>query len=182
MVVATLDNTKTVTRRIVKGMALDWLNEGFTPDFIADPGNSALCPYGKVGDVLWVREKHLVNPNDKVEFVYPDYMPDGLAMRWKPSIHMKKDYARLWLEITSIKIEKLNDITDEDAVKEGVLLGEAADGEKLYKDYNYNFFVFDSPWVSFKTLWESINGEDSWDLNPWVWRVEFKVLSKTGKP
>jgi hypothetical protein len=104
------------------------------------------------------------------------------AMKWKPSIHMPKAAARIWLQVESIAVERLRDITEEDAIAEGVNLAEGLiKGEMLWKDYEHDLNNLSNPKSSFKTLWRSINGAESWEANPWVWVVRFKVVSTTGR-
>lgn len=153
------------------------------------------CPYGKVGDVLWVREtwfptrfdyKKLLSLGDKSHIKYKaggNYCPkrDCVGRSWKPSIHMPKEAARIFLEITDIRVERLQDISEEDAKAEGVLYYGEDSGD--YKNYLYNDKHGDDWGVltaieSFQTLWQSINGIESWDLNPWVWVIEFMKIPK----
>ena len=105
---------------------------------------------------------------------------------------MPKAAARIWLEVVSVRVERLHDITEESAKAEGILSHESAiDKTVRYKDYladasGYGASEYDWPTDglakdSFKSLWHSINGAESWDANPWVWVVEFKVLSTTGR-
>lgn len=82
---------------------------------------------------------------------------------WHPSIHMPRAASRITLEITNIRIERLNDISEEDARAEGV---------HRRMDYEKNCYWTES--YVFSELWESINGSGSWVLNPWVWVIEFK--------
>lgn len=202
------------------------------------------CPYGQVGDILWVRENWRVkswHPEDgemvicfdtddnetitcydlnedifnrlweqscmdladagyeiNPEENYSNY--DEKDLRLRPSIHMPKEACRIYLKIVSVKIERLQDISNEDAISEGIegLLADRANfgcraaGMFLYRDYsrkdnslkNYPHNGFDNPKTSFETLWESINNdpekpEAHWSANPWVWVIEFK---KTNKP
>lgn len=101
-----------------------------------------------------------------------DINPSG---KWKPSIHMKKDYARIWLKVTGIKVERLQDITDGDVAKEGIVWNEPLDFKRDKRNCN-------SPAQrAFRKLWDKINGAESWNENPFVWAVEFKILSITGK-
>ena len=157
MVRALLAGTKTQTRRIAKGLALEWLSEGFEPTFVADDANR-LCPYGKPGDRLWVREAwaktHCLGHE---MFVYraEDNRTD-YGGPWKPSIHMPRLASRILLEIVSVRIERLQDISEADAEAEGTPIPCGG-------------------WVGgYRNLWESINGPGSWDSNSWVWVVEFK--------
>lgn len=103
---------------------------------------------------------------------------------------MPKKYARTWLEVVSVKVERLQDITDDDALKEGIewkiKFPKEAPDERYYRDYEFNdrfaAGILFKARHSFKTLWRKINGKESWDANPWVWVIEFKVLSTTGRP
>ena len=91
---------------------------------------------------------------------------------------MPKAISRIWLEITDVKIERLHDITEGAALAEGVEL-EVFNKPKL----NHRLEVLGASYItSFIRLWSQINGAESWDKNPWVWAIEFKVLSTTGKP
>jgi hypothetical protein len=177
MVRAIREGRKTMTRRVVKGRALDWLDEvGFTPDFVASKDN-AMCPYGKPGDRLWVREtwqgplydEPLTDEDDiytpafcvykadgvpKPEFINSD---DEMVCRWRPSIHMPRWASRITLEIVSVRVERLRDISMDDVFAEGCMLSTSKDEPR-----------------DFQNLWESISGAGSWAANPWVWVVEFK--------
>ncbi|MBY6259096.1 hypothetical protein K3G69_21605 [Phytobacter diazotrophicus] len=92
---------------------------------------------------------------------------------WRPSIHMPRWASRITLEITGVRVERLNDVSDTDAVAEGLL--PAGD---MFPDYPGTFLTpkgdFATARVAFQRLWESIYGEESWQSNPWVWVVEFK--------
>lgn len=172
MVRALLDGSKTQTRRVVKGVALEWLGpDGFTPEFVASPENH-LCPYGQPGDRLWVREAFMHEPADycwqasvsipsrPASTVYRADFPNSQPGEgWKPSIHMPRKLSRITLEITGVRVERLQDISDTDARAEGMPAT-----------------VANSPRVWFASLWQSINGAESWDANPWVWVVEFRRL------
>lgn len=178
MVRAILAGQKTQTRRVVKSLALDWLNqEGFTPEFVACPENS-MCPYGQPGDQLWVRESHwwFKDEHDPVTGYFPpkltaedvEYRADGEkpVRIWRPSIHMPRWASRITLEITGVRVERVQDISNADALAEGV------DGH----DFSMSHAAGCGPSAlgAFRELWESINGPGSWQANPWVWVVEFK--------
>lgn len=202
MVRALLDGSKKQTRRIVKGMALDWLeNAKFTPEYVADPDNS-MCPYGKVGDRLWVRETWrgwvCINPpSESRQLAVARYVPAQMECKrldykatqaadnepYRPSIHMPRWASRINLEIAAVRIERLNDISEADANSEGVEIHhEPWDQTIAYRDYSAPdawipawMETYDTAaTLSFKSLWESINGFGSWQENPWVWVVEFK--------
>ena len=152
------------------------------------------CPYGEVGDILWVRENVLVPPivtgrmlrdgaDTWPKYDYPadltaNEIEDYKEMGWKmkPSIHMVREACRTELKLTSIKLQRLNDIADKSAIAEGVEKGKCATGEMFYKSYDVKLFCFESPVTSFKTLWESINGSGSWAANPWVWALKFERI------
>lgn len=155
------------------------------------------CPYGKPGDVLWVREKFrkLINC-ETGEFSSWDYyadMPEKFhemyPHKWKPSIHMPKSACRLRLLIKSIRVERLQDITEEDAKAEGLKIL-SKDGGTTYKygipdtdglpgndNTGWNWQEWEvNPINAFKKLWQSINGPESWEANPYVWCIEFSKI------
>jgi hypothetical protein len=184
MVRAILEGRKTVTRREVKKpAALDYLAAGFEPAFLALPGNADLCPYGKPGDRLWVRETCFINDfreggvpeadRADCQIIYradgmPDWEGEEELIRWRPSIHMPRWASRILLEITAVRVERLQDISEEQAIAEGILheddMWRGAPGLPS----------FPSPIAAFAHLWISINGVEGWNANPWVWAVEFK--------
>ncbi len=196
MVKANLTGIKTETRRIVKGTALEWLAPSmFLPEYVASQENN-LCPYGKPGDLLWVRE--LLHQSGELGLEYTadrevideaiipnDYGPYGgkYTFRNIPNIHMPKWAARIWLQVEVIYIERLHDITEVSAIAEGVIK-DCDYGTTGYRNYlKPNETVSDIDAVSsYQTLWQSINGINSWDLNPWVWVVKYRILSTTGRP
>lgn len=146
LVRAVLDGRKTQTRRVVKkGIALDWLQPGmFTPEYVAHPENH-MCPYGDIGDRLWVREAHAIfqahgqHRSDGMRWgpwgglptvLSPDgtqiaYFREGFdrcsSHRWRPSIHMPRWASRLSLRITDVRVERLQGITTDDAIAEGAV-------------------------------------------------------------
>ena len=105
--------------------------------------------------------------------------------RWRPSIHMPRWASRITLEITGVRVERLQDITEEDAIAEGiyedqVIVGAHCNGGTHTEVRGSRFFGtddnegFEFAAGAYKALWDSIYGRDSWDKNPWVWVVEFK--------
>lgn len=181
MVRAVLDGSKTQTRRIVKGFALELLTpNNFTPEYVALPENN-LCPYGHPGDQLWVREAWAeVGTMDPGLIVYrADYpacvpsqyenVPSVDAITWKPSIHMFRRYSRITLEIVSVRVERLRDISESDALAEGA--------PALMPD-GKPFAVYTKAAHRYAFLWDSINGSGSWLANPWVWVVEFRRIPR----
>lgn len=120
------------------------------------------CPFGPAGRKMWVREKHCIAPDTVKVIYFADYLPDASGMettvslmggRWKPSIHMFRADSRMDLLVLDIAPERLLRCVRDDLRKEGV------SGES-----------------EFKGLWVSLNGKQSWDLNPWVWRIEFRRI------
>ncbi len=198
MVRAILAGQKTQTRRAVKGIALDWLGKAqFTPEYVAHPGND-LCPFGQPGDRLWVRETwrpetiHSCAMDtcdcDSVGVSYaadgewiphtwqnppPDewYMPAAAARGNVPSIHMPRWACRLVLEITAVRVERLQAISEADAMAEG--LSQSESGSWLPGPC-------DHPEWAFHQLWAQVYGEPAWEANPWVWVIEFKRVEVTG--
>lgn len=159
-----------------------------------------VCPYGKPGDLLWGRENFQhsnfpYGPMDKdCHFFYMadflddplgvnlEHSGDGIRRTWKPSIHMPKYACRLWLEIRKVRIERLLDITDGDAVLEGTYIDihphrRLADGPQIGKRSVDGSKVYVKPGVprrDFLTLFASINGQALVDANPWVWVISFE--------
>lgn len=196
MVQAILVGNKTQTRRIVKGCIP-----------IGSENSPILferCPYGQVGDQLWVRETFspiypqdpTYNNGEPIEYDYAatykhgDRLGDtlGLKKAWKPSIHMPRKASRIQLEITNIRVERLQDISETDARHEGIK-GISKDGNLIkygipdkdgYPGTDNTGWPWDewciNPIDAYKKLWQSINGAESWQANPWVWVVEFKVI------
>jgi hypothetical protein len=132
------------------------------------------CPYGKIGDILYGRETIWTNTQDgSVIYTKPD--PKDVKF-WKatPSIHVPKKHARIWLQITDIKAEKLLDISDKDAIAEGLSFEDRPNGRVYFNPGVNNFSRL--PSMAYLYLWDSINGENSHKINPWVWVVEFEDI------
>lgn len=150
----------------------------------------AKCRTGKPGDILWVRETFALpiffdGGEHDVYYKADDERPLDIKHRgaWKPSIHMRKLHARIWLQVKDISVQSLRDITESDAIAEGVekIIDYGSTGYKLYTNPNATYSDVDAIW-SFESLWESINGKESWQQNPWVWVTDFEVLSVNGRP
>ncbi|HEK0073075.1 TPA: hypothetical protein SMO17_005166 [Pseudomonas aeruginosa] len=199
MVRAILEGRKTVTRRVVTPQPdfLGSMVDPNTPFETLDAGLHAriTCPYGEPGDRLWVREAwaadaqvDAIAPSDLSQGE-PIWYPADLSVRQtgcsmiskgrvRPSIHMPRWACRILLEITAVRVERLQDISEEQAEAEGT------QGCVPYCQSPY-----DSDGApacdcmsltckeSFQALWSSINGAASWDANPWVWVVEFKRVT-----
>lgn len=210
MVQAILAGRKSMTRRIIKPQPAAFVTSAVwkkfsssCPEHVTEDEHiktflSDKCPYGKSGDLIWVRESFTVLEPEhcasmKERFVYKascnsesdeirrDYIKSGWPYQWKPSIHMPKEAARIWLEVTDIHVERLQDISQEDAQAEGVF-PPAPHRCGGWKNELHDFK--DCFRCAFKVLWNQINGPsgNTWEANPFVWCVRFKVLSTTGKP
>lgn len=176
MVRGVLNDQKWVTRRLIKGAARKWLID-FTPDFVASKAND-LCPYGHPGDRLWVREAWAthasldnVRPRDMVHQSVV-YLADGQPRKgkYRPAMFMPRWASRILLEVVAVRIERLQDITEVQAIAEGIL----RDGEG-WRGYEGGPW-FASPIEAFRSLWESINGPHSWVPDPLVWVIEFRRI------
>lgn len=204
MVRAILDGRKTQTRRVMKvqpsdgfhpthnGYDLDLNAHWYTPGVVdkngylqpakkdvfgvADENEGYTCPFGAVGDRIWVRETWAEAgagaPDLKLYRAnYPEHVPTHYEnvppasdIRWTPSIHMPRRASRLTLEITGVRVERLASVSDEDAGKEGYPANPAPYGGAMDK------------WLWFRGLWDSIYPDQSFRHNPWVWVIEFKVV------
>jgi hypothetical protein len=130
-------------------------------------------PYN-VADVLWVRETFNLGADEKI--FYKAFSDDLYSYRWKPSIFMPKEASRIFLKIKSIRVERLNEISEADAIAEGI---EYVQGIEKNLYYNYLTLEFGCNAIeSFKTLWQKINGRDSWYKNPFVFVYEFERIEK----
>ncbi|HFH3001680.1 TPA: hypothetical protein ACGJRO_004080 [Pseudomonas aeruginosa] len=97
---------------------------------------------------------------------------------WKPSIHMPRAISRILLEITAVRVERLQDITDDQAEAEGVERPENITNVDVWDGAERELFnAMNQPRARFRRLWSDINGSESWDSNPWVWVVEFKRVT-----
>lgn len=136
------------------------------------------CPYGQANDILWVRETWSLNPfydkDNNAKYLYAATDKPFENHKWKPSIHMPKEACRLRLKIKSIQVERLIDISEQDAIAEGIKV-HTFDGQERYLDYTSKQY-FLSAIYSYFSLWDKINGKDSHKKNPWVWVVEFEVM------
>lgn len=195
MVRALLAGTKAQTRRIVKARDLEWMD---VHQGLREPDNAERCPYGQPGgDRLYVREAwaaphaydhlppRLIPQDARIHYAATE---DRGGLLWRPSIHMPRWASRITLEITNLRVERLQDMEgqapypgDSDALAEGVNRIDHGRG-----DYHFSAFRaephpknWNDPADAFRELWESINGPGSWDANPWVWVVEFKPVATT---
>ena len=206
-------------------------NEAVIQQYISTFPLTINCPFGVVGDRLWVREtwapvnlygtpaiaykansdmRELMDDESfldedgafnyddprskKYSFsAWADDLFSGVEGNWKPSIHMPRWVCRLVLEITSIRVERLNDISEADANAEGVEPLSVPDNvpveggytkanRAMWKGYKNKARAYrDTAKDSFMSLWQSVYGDDAWTANPWVWVIEFKTVEPTDK-
>ncbi len=198
MVQSLLNGTKTQTRRIVKEQ-YKWddfrILTNSNGDFLricevvhGSHGNTYMESEGKklpinIGDIIWVRETFF---DSEANFVLEAYAPDfiykadnenfklnGEQIKWQPSLFMPTKACRLWLKVTNVRVEKLQDITEDDAKNEGISWNKGI----IQSGYGYDGSVTHiSAKSCYKGLWNKINGKDSWDANPFVWVYDFEVI------
>ena len=170
MVRAILDGRKTMTRRVCKlDLAVVAPTGKIAHSELAMRAIMRKCPYGQPGDRLWVREAfcpdwcdHVIYKADGGSAIEAGYTREP---RWKPSIHMPRWTSRITLEITAVRVERLQDITELDSGREGDPKQGLIASENTHIDW-------------FKNLWDSLNSGRGygWDVNPWVWVIEFKRI------
>lgn len=220
MVQAILAGRKTQTRRIATNIPDVAVNVWPIPNvgwFCNTQEHEALHskkmrPKCEVGDLIWVRETfcelhknhvitkrhvYLADMDPVLEDIRQEYIKAGYNYKWKPSIHMPKAAARIWLRCTGVKAERVRDISMKDIIAEGVRCPVGSKGTVLWTSGEKNstldllnmisqnstrtrddLFLF----IHWAKLWIDINGRESWDANPWVWAYSFEVLSTNGRP
>lgn len=176
MVRAILDGSKTQTRRIFKGTTEHKgpYNPAYMEAHQQANGWGSICPYGTPGDRLWVRETWAVQheydaaaPSEigaSAQWHYAATEDLG-GLRKRPSIFLPRRGSRILLEITDVRVQRLQEISEEDARAEGAI-------GALNDSIGDNWCAREA----FAALWESINGTGSWDANPWVWAITFQRL------
>ena len=184
MIRAILSGSKTQTRRVVKlrdlmvsttkGYAWEFRDKRATWNSVSHARLMEMCPYGQPGvDRLWVRESFAPRYYGNGSPAYKaDWGPlaEDVCRRpkWKPSIHMPRTLSRITLEVIDVRVQRLNDITDEDAYYEGCVDQRDVHGREV-----------DRPTQAFRALWDSINGKRAgcaWSDGPWVWAVTFRRM------
>lgn len=193
MVRAILDGRKTQTRRPVKfpvhdkNLGCELAGNELAGELSA--GNYLNSAFGKPGDCIWVREAFRVHSRatDVATLVYKASVRNSWTEqthrvpvsvcnkpatpeKWTPSLHMPRWASRILLEITDVRVERLNSISQEDAQAEGM---ELTGWRPTYSDPDSGGEVM-TPYDNFAELWSSIYGDESWQANPWVWVIEFK--------
>lgn len=183
MVRRLLDGSKTQTRRVVNpqpsaGFWVPYRCPDWRWNWVVDKtgmgsGDPFRCPYGVPGDRLWVRETWAprtlgqlpeIDRHAKPRYRATEDLRPEWGNAWKPSIHMPRWASRITLEVTGVRVERLQEIDEAGAVAEGMA------------PRTVSAFRVEAR-ADFCALWNTINGPDSWDANPWVWVVEFRRLS-----
>ena len=164
MVRAILDGSKTQTRRIVNIDRTVGASQEKLAGVILNQ-SPHIRPYGVAGDRLWVRETFNADWCETLLFAADGGSAKDAGYssepKWKPSIFMPRKLSRIDLEVTAVRVERLQEISEEDAKAEGCkALG---------------LRPFNARWA-YRNLWQEINGAGSWDLNPWVWVIEFRRI------
>lgn len=192
MIRAILDGRKSCTRRILKHDVEAILNSPYHkehPEVEDEQIISKLCmpPY-QPGDILYVRETWCALPVNEAghmrghsTYYYRadgDLRPSGWRGKWNPSIHMPKEAARIWLKVTDVRVERLQEITDEQAKREGIQYDECPTGF-TWKQETDMHNCYTTPIGAMQALWNStIKKSDidryGWDASPWVWVIEFE--------
>lgn len=191
MVRAILDGIKSCTRRLVKIQPKD--NE-YTVVYtrkdvqIKTEKTTAKSPY-QVGDILYVREtwhKYIKRVGEGESCHLAEFYGYKASIAnsedadepWKPSIHMPKEAARIWLKVTNVRVERLQEITVDGCHREGINIETSAvtDGETLNRKHDFSLEKFETIWDS--TVKKSDIDRYGWDANPWVWVIEFEMCEK----
>lgn len=193
MVQAIIAGRKTVTRRLNGLGDINTDPDEFEFNGFMEPfaefriGNSYTCvkiPYEK-GDILWVRESFMPFDIDGKKYNCFKAEYEGnfrndrflkpkpyLTPKWKPSIHMPKTIACRWLRVENVRIERLHKMNDNDCTLEGIYF----DNDSGYW-FAGNLAMASTPLQCFQELWSSINGRESYAIDPWVWVIQFSVLN-----
>lgn len=194
MVKALLDGRKTQTRRLLKHQPLDVLpmnnpiEDGWVTLMTRNPNHGQVikCRYGVVGDRLWVRETwySTIDKKELLGYVADGDYPHKQEYRIRPSIFMYRKFSRITLEITDIRVQRLQEISEDDAVAEGIQRLPLQENEigcwysatpENHKSHGRTRVM------AYKKLWDSINSKSGhgWDKNEWVWAISFKRISST---
>ena len=195
MVRAILEGRKTQTRRVVKSL-VSINHSGLSHDpMVLHDGDwikpNEWSPYGQPGDRLWVRETWGLTPELDLQLLKDDLTPIDISIddaqhvgykadcsganavtKWRPSIYMPRWASRIMLEIVSVRVERVQDANAESYIEEGIHVS-------MYEPAGKS--TGNPEEAAFKTLWDSINAKRgySWDSNPWVWVIEFKVVEES---
>ena len=178
---AVIDSSKTMTRRLMKPQPTGVRNSVFVKSGLEDYHGRELKPRYNVGDTVYLKETYnqFIDSSNVIDYKFDGYITNRHT-HWQNSMFMPENFARHWIEIVSVKVEKLQNISDEDIRKE---LG------KVLKEYRVNAGwtdrcckidgmpdIFYKLKQAFAALWDSINKKNKWDTNPYVFCYEFKLI------
>lgn len=182
MVRAILDGRKTMTRRVIKPQPYDEYKTVMGIPLLSWRGCKGwdrermitLCNYGVPGDLLWVRETWREGRLNTDAPIYREASERNIIstncklVKWRPSIYMPRRASRITLEVTDVRVERVQEITCADAIAEGTLTPAHS---QVYRKHTMNH-------DSFSDLWDSLNAKRGygWDVNPWVWVISFKRI------
>ena len=203
MVRAILDGHKTQTRRVLKTQPLEILDKARGQRLVSitrkmnghttwfgllkrDPNQGAAfyCAHGEAGDLLFVREAFSAyapegqtgnwRTGENVTYVYRATDEDADISRWYSPIHLPRPASRITLQIKSIRVERLQALSEADAIAEGV---RRHDATRVFSTRD-SALCYPTAREAFANGWDTINAKRgySWESNPWVWRIEFKKL------
>lgn len=172
---AVIEGRKTQTRRIMKSPS-GYFNVSWKPDKpkekwanqCDDEGSEFalgqyLQPRYPTGSIVYMKEPYLIGCNEEVVYMFDKAPAVKQSMSWNNKLFMPEKYARYFIKITDVRIELVQDISEDDAIAEGVAFTKYANATARYH---------------FKELWESINGNESWNDSVWVWVYEFELYKK----
>jgi len=199
MIRALLDGRKTQTRRVIKKVGnnnhIDYKNQILRRTLsthVLEAPKLGICPHGQIGDLLWVREtwSHDADSLESLRAEFEDIMPpqfphgpyyraDGIhentGLKWKPCIFMPRWASRLTLRVADVHVERVQEISQTDAISEGLVVDSAGHAAPVDDD-----ICWTSPRSAYRMLWDSINEKRGygWAGNPWVWVIGFEVIHK----
>ena len=195
MVIAILDGRKTQTRRVIKDKDItNWFDidaDGKAIAYIDQATGDSYPPTHKArnkpGDILWVRETWSKDENG--EYVYrtnygtteDDSFPSSM-FKWRPSIHMPREAARIFLRVTNVRVERVQEITEDEVFAEGLSPWDDRCADENWRPTFNDPDIGGSPQMiqGFSILWDELYKKRgySWESNPWVWVYEFERISK----
>lgn len=153
---------------------------------------AARAPLGRPGDLLWVREnfgsqvrRHgggtgeftVYHADDPDAIDYESACGRKFPVKWTPSIHMPRRLSRLTLRITDVRVQRLQDISEEDAIAEGLIPVTSPQFKPMWRYDSEKGGDFSDPRTAYRFLWEMINGPGSWDANPWIWAISYTAIA-----
>lgn len=187
----TVKKTKTETRRIIVNQPLEnEIIKPFTNGFFGiyhkvggiDNLKVTLKPRYNVGEILYLKEPYFILESKQIEYRYePTFFLEGCVMpkwQWKNKLFMPASAARHFIKITAVRAERLQDISNEDCIKEGIEEELNIHNGKQWFTYCNGTHSFDTPREAYKALINSIDGKDTWDNNPWVWVYDYKLIDR----